>query len=223
MTKVLILGDTNSVTEGVRDEMLVHSKFDVVVYDQFIDSKMQVTAPGRETLIDGRLDDKDKLVQAMDGVDIVFLNSMMNRNETQTVVSAMKEAGVKRIVAATVVGIYGETGGDFSIWNMRKLGAAAIGRLRRAADVVERSGLDYTILRYTWIYEDIDNEKYVMVPMKQKFMLAQVPRGGVVKAVAEVLKNDGNYIRQNLGIGEPGTIQEKPDFYNISKDEDSDK
>ena len=219
MTKVLILGDTNPITAGLRDSILVNTTDDVVIYDHLVAAKVQVSAPERETLIDGRLIDEAKLVEAMAGVDVVYLNKMLQLNEVRTVIAAMKAAHVNRLIATTVVGIYGETGGDFGVWNIKQLGAPAIGRLRRCADAVERSGLDYTILRYTWLYEESDNDKFVMVPQNQKFMLAQLSREGLIKGIMEVLTDtSGTYIKANYGIGEPGTIQEKPFFYMDDED-----
>lgn len=76
------------------------------------------------------------LTAAMAGQDVVYVNlagdlGAMGAN----IVAAMKAADVKRVVAVSSIGIYDEP--------LR----AVLRPYRALADVIEQSGLDYTILR----------------------------------------------------------------------------
>ena len=164
------------------------------------------------TLVDGDFNETDKLVQSMQGVDVVYLNDMMGTKETESVVSAMERAGVKRLIGATVLGLYDEVGGAFGRWNDRMIGGI-LQTFKAPAAAVEHSDLDYTLLRLTWLYNQAGNEDYMLTVKGEPFVGAQVTRQAVVRLVMDLLKDNTLYIRASLGASEPDTDWEKPSFY----------
>ena len=90
----------------------------------------------------------EELNYAMAGQDIVYANLTGGDIDAQAVniVKAMNAADVKGLIFVASLGIYDEVPGKFGAWNRREIGAY-LPPFRRAADVIEASGLDYTILR----------------------------------------------------------------------------
>lgn len=212
MSKILILGTNGEIVQALVDNILLKSSAEMVIYDQV--PKIQVTAPERQQLVLGSLTDQVALKEAMVGVNVVYLNRLLNENEVRAVVSAMKVARVKRLVVNSIVGYYGEVTGDFGIWNTKQLGMGAIARMRRCANAIERSGLDWTILRFTWTYNDDNNEDYCFVDKNEDFNLVQITSQAAGLALYKVICDQTNYFaKKNLGVGEPGMVGAKPDFY----------
>ncbi|MEG9205146.1 NAD(P)H-binding protein [Lactococcus garvieae] len=61
---------------------------------------------------------------------------------TETVIEAIKETGVRRIIQAGVLEVYGEVAEPFSIWNNRMMGSSKIEGI--GIEALESSNLDYT-------------------------------------------------------------------------------
>lgn len=87
--------------------------------------------------------DRATLIDAMKGQDVVFASLAGNLPEqARSIVSAMKEAGLKRLIFISSMGIYGEVPGEKY--------RSVLDPYRDAAALVEASGLDYTVLRPGW-------------------------------------------------------------------------
>ncbi|WP_313897658.1 NAD(P)H-binding protein [Bacillus litorisediminis] len=93
----------------------------MVLYARRAHSRLKVISK-RVEIISGDFQEKTKLVDAMSGVDVVYLNDMFDACATQSIVSAMHEAGIKRLVGATALGIYNEVPGAFGRWNDAMVG-----------------------------------------------------------------------------------------------------
>jgi uncharacterized protein YbjT (DUF2867 family) len=209
--KILILGAAGQISRMLTDRLLNETDAEIVLYARNASSRLNV-ASERVEIIDGDFNDKAKLVEAMSGVDIVYLNDMSDAQATKSVVSAMEEAGVKRLIGATVLGIYDEVAGAFGRWNEAMVGSYAP-LFKSAAKIVEDSDLDYTLLRLTWLYNQESNEEYALTVKGEPFIGAQVSRQAVARLIMDLITGDMNYIRESLGVSEPNTDWEKPSFY----------
>jgi uncharacterized protein YbjT (DUF2867 family) len=91
------------------------------------------------TIVEGAVMDYSKLEEAIRGNAIVYVNLAGDLELMAcTIVKAMKETGVRRIIAISSIGIYNEPV------------KAVLIPYRKLADVIEASGLDYIILRPEW-------------------------------------------------------------------------
>lgn len=89
----------------------------------------------------------------MKGQDIVYANLGGKDDidlEAEATVEAMQNAHVKRLIWISTLGIYDEVPGKFGEWNKETLGDY-ITEYAKAAKRIEESGLDYTIIRPTWM------------------------------------------------------------------------
>ena len=150
--KILILGAAGQISKMLTNRLLHETDSQLVLYARNADRRIANSDPSRITIIDGDFNDSAKLMEAMEGVEIVYLNDMNSPEATQTIVDAAKKSGVAKIIGATILGIYDEVIGEFGKWNARMVGRTGTNRHKDSAKIIEDSGMDFTLLRLTWLY-----------------------------------------------------------------------
>lgn len=213
--KILILGAAGQVSRMLTERLLDETDAEIALYARHANSRLKATSE-RVDIIDGDFNDKAQLVEAMSGVDVVYLNDMLSAQATQSIVLAMDEAGIKRLIGATILGIYDEVAGAFGRWNDAMVGSST-SLYKSAAKVVEDSDLDYTLLRLTWLYNREDNEDYELTVKGEPFIGAQVTRQAIARLIMDLLADKTKYIYKSLGVSEPNTDFEKTSFYSRNK------
>ena len=126
-------------------------------------------------------------------------------------VEAMGRAGVSRLIFVDALGIYDELPPAFNDWNQSMIGEP-LKVFRRAADTVEASDLEWTILRPAWL-TDADEVDYELTQKDEPFQGTEVSRKSVGALVAELVKNPADSIGASLGVNKPGTDGDKPSWY----------
>ncbi|MGM0216852.1 NAD(P)H-binding protein [Enterococcus sp. AZ109] len=214
--KILLLGAAGQVAEMVRENLLEETNDDLVLFARNGSQRIKNVNTARETVVDGDFEDTTALEKALADVDAVYLNDMGNTKGVKTIVAAMQKADVKKFVGASILGIYDEVAGAFGEWNNRMLGGSSRYQAQKdSAQAVEESGLNYTLLRLTWLYNEAGNENYAYTVKGEPFVGAEVTRQAVARLVVDILTStDPKYIEQSLGVYEPGTEDyAKPTFY----------
>jgi nucleoside-diphosphate-sugar epimerase len=212
--KILILGAAGQIGKMAVDYLLEQTDHELVLYARNASSRLKSRKTERTTLVDGDFADYDKLLQAMEGVDFIYLNDMNSRKGVQNIVNAMKESGLSRITVASILGIYDEVPGAFGQWNRRMVGDSGIQKHKETASFIEVPELDYTILRLTWLYNQEGNRNYLLTSKGEPFEGAQVTRQAVAQLLVDIIEDTtGKYSKTSLGVGEPGTDWDKPSFY----------
>lgn len=160
----------------------------------------------------GNVLDKKLLKQAMAGQDIVYANLAGDDldRQAQAVIAAMQAAGVKRLVFVLSLGIYDEIPGRFGQWNHTIIGEP-LQYYRRAADAIEASGLDYTILRPAWLTDE-DEVDYELTPRNAPFKGTVVSRRSVGDLITRIITSPALHVGGNLGVNKPGSDGDKPYF-----------
>ena len=122
----------------------------------------------------------------------------------------MNAARVKRLIFVVSLGIYDEVPGEFGAWNRRQI-PQHLPPFRRAADVIEASGLDYTILRPAWLtnYDEVD---YETTERNEAFKGTEVSRKSVADLIVKIILSPKLSSRSNLGVNKPNTDGDKPAF-----------
>lgn len=162
------------------------------------------------TKISGDASNLSDLVIAMKNQDLIYMN-FDNKKITETVIEAMKETGIRRIIQAGVLGVYGEVAEPFSIWNNRMMGSSKIED--RGIEALESSNLDYTYMRMTWLY-DGDTRDYVASSKGEPFLGAQITRHAIAQFIVDNITGKRNDTQASIGLWEPGSENlPKPDFY----------
>lgn len=117
--------------------------------------------PKNSTVVQGMWSTVSSCITPWPAEDIVYANLTGGDIDAQAanIVKAMNAAGVKRLIFVASLEIYDEVPGKFGAWNRREIGPY-LPPFRRAADVIEASGVDYTILRPAWLTDkdEVDYE-----------------------------------------------------------------
>jgi uncharacterized protein YbjT (DUF2867 family) len=161
--------------------------------------------------MEGDVLDREQLDAAVPGQDIVYANLAGDLDaQAARIVESMTTAGVQRLIFITALGIYDEVPGRFGEWNRREIGPM-LGPYRAAADTIEESGLEYTILRPAWL-TNADEVSYEVTQRDEPFKGTEVSRQSVAALAVDILKSPDLWSRSNLGVNKPGTEGDKPAF-----------
>lgn len=211
--KILILGAAGQISRMLTERLLNETEDELILYARQAESRLKNPNPERVTIIAGDFNDQTRLENAMAGVDVVYLNDMNSPEATTTVVAAMKKAGANWIIGATILGIYDEVVGEFGKWNARMVGTSGTNRHKQSAAAIESSGLNYSLLRLTWLYNEAGNVNYTISQKGEPFIGAEVSREAVTQLIINILNDLDKYKNTSLGVSEPNTDFPKPSFY----------
>ena len=142
-------------------------------------------------VIEGNVLDLHQLKQAVAGQDIVYANlagdlEAMARN----IVKAMEETGVRTLIFISSIGIY-----DVPL-------RPVLQPYRKAADVIEASKLEYTIVRPTWFTNE-DEVDYEITRKGEPEKGSVVSQKSLATFIATIIVSPEKYIRENLGVNKP--------------------
>jgi uncharacterized protein YbjT (DUF2867 family) len=209
MTKVLVLGAGGQIAR-LAVPMLAEADAELTL---FLRDPGKLAGPPRQArVVPGDVLDRGQLDPALGGQDVVYANLAGEVDvQAATIVESMRAAGVQRLIFITSLGIYDEVPGRFGEWNRRQIGPV-LGPYRAAADAIEASGLDYTILRPAWL-TDADEISYEITRKGEPFKGTEVSRKSVAALVTSIATSPGQWSRANLGVNKPGTDGDKPGFY----------
>ncbi|MNN42142.1 hypothetical protein D3C81_1563010 [compost metagenome] len=163
-------------------------------------------------MVIGNVLDQELLREVMAGQDIVYANLSGDDPEVQahSVIEAMQTSNVKRLIFVLSLGIYDEIPGKFGQWNHEVIGEP-LKYYRRAADAIEASELEFTILRPAWLTDE-DELDYETTSKGEPFKGTVVSRRSVGDLVIHLIRNPGLHVGANLGVNKPGSDGDKPYF-----------
>lgn len=175
--------------------------------------KLRGRVPANARVVEGDVLDQAALADAMTGQELVYANLTGEDIDQQAraVIAAMQVAGARRLVFVTSLGIYDELPGKFQKWNKEMIGEE-LKPFRRAADAIEASGLDYTLLRPAWLTDE-DEVDYETTAKGETFKGTEVSRRSVADLIVKIVTRPSLHRHGNLGIDKPGTDGDKPSFY----------
>ena len=210
--KVLVLGAGGQIARWVIEMLAGSENIRMTLFLRHA-RKLKGKTPSSANIVEGDVLDRKKLDPAIAGQDVVYANLTGDDLEQQakSIIASMKESGVARLIFIASLGIYDEIPGKFGDWNRREIGAY-LPPFRKAADLIEASGLDYTILRPAWL-TDADEITYQTTGRHEHFKGTEVSRKSVAALVVECIRDPKNFLRKNLGVNKPNTDGDKPAFY----------
>lgn len=211
MKNILILGASGQIAQWVVKALADRPDIALTL---LVRNPKRLTGkePGNSKVMIGNVLDKKVLNQAAAGQDVVYANLAGEDldKQAQAVIAAMKVAGVKRLIFVLALGIYDEVPGKFGEWNNGIIGED-LKPFRRAADAIEASGLQYTIVRPAWLTDE-DEVDYELTPKGEPFKGTVVSRKSVGDLIAKVIANPELHVGGDLGVNKPNTDGDKPYF-----------
>lgn len=209
MKNILVLGATGQIAKWAVEMLANQEDIQQTLFVR--DAKKLATIPNNAKVVQGDVLNIEQLTQVVKGQDIVYANLAGELEmQTQNIIAAMKEAGVKRIIFINSLGIYDEVKGKFGEWNTKEIGAY-LGPYRKAADLLEASDLDYTILRAAWLMEE-DEIDYETTERNENFKGTVISRKSIAALVVKIIQEPSFASRKNLGVNKPNTDADKPYF-----------
>ncbi|MCI1894060.1 MAG: NAD(P)H-binding protein [Lactobacillus sp.] len=157
--------------------------------------------------------DTKQLARIMTGQSLVYAN-LYGANlgaQAQSVVAAMCQSHVTRLVWISANGVYGEIPGAYGRWNQAMLGDT-LTAYADATKVVEASQLDYTLIRPAW-FQDEDEIDYELTVKGQPFKGTEVSRKSVAALVVKLIDQPDQMIGDSVGISKPNTDGPAPRWY----------
>ncbi|TFH51743.1 NAD-dependent epimerase/dehydratase family protein [Actinomyces viscosus] len=208
MSRIVVLGAGGQIARHAV-EMLAERGHELALVVRSASRVASVSAGA--SVVEADVLDAPALTEAMRGADAVYANlSGPVDEQARVIVSVMDELGIKPLVFVTSLGIYHELPEPFESWNDAMIGQELV-RYRAAADVIEASDLDYTILRPAWL-TNADELDYETTGRDEQFKGTEVSRRSVAAVVVEALEEPQRFARTNLGVNKPGTDGPKPSF-----------
>ena len=211
MKNVLILGASGQIAQWVVKALATNPQVHqtLLLRDP---KKLTGHEPANAQAVIGSVLEKKLLANAMAGQDIVYANltgADLDR-QAEAVIAAMKTSSVKRLVFVLSLGIYDEVPGKFGTWNRATIGED-LKPFRRAADAIEASGLDITIVRPAWLTDE-DEVDYELTRKGEPFKGTVVSRRSVADLIAKLIADPALHVGESLGVNKPGSDGAKPYF-----------
>ena len=211
MQTVLIIGANGKVSIEATKLFLEDSNFNV---DLFLRNAHRIPdyASNRVTVYEGDAKNSKDLEQALDKVDVVFASLSGSLDiEAQAIVDAMSKKDVQRLIFVAAPGIYDELPAKFNEFNKSQFGDK-LTKYRKAADIIEASTLDYTIIRPAWLTFKNETD-YEVTSKDTQFRGTEVSRRSIASLAVRIAKNPELYSKENIGVNKPNTDGDKPAWF----------
>ena len=190
MKNVIIIGAGGSLAKNVIEELQKQKDVHLTL---FLRNKARLQNPHLTdaTIAEGDVMDYAALRDVVKGQDIVYVNLAGNLEAmAKNIVKAMQETRVKRIIVISSIGIYE--------YPLRPI----LQPYRKLADVIEASGLDYTILRPDW-FTNADDVDYALTKKGLPESGSAISRKSIASFIATIVERPELHLNENLGISKP--------------------
>ncbi|AVH75373.1 NAD(P)H-binding protein [Weissella koreensis] len=198
MTNILIIGASGTVG-GTTRRYLLDNTDDQLTLMARNTKRLGNLNVERERAISGSVNDSEALKSALEGQDVVFAALSGDlKNMAQSLVAAMDKADVKRLLFITSMGIYNEI--PASVEPSGNLASnPVLQTYRDAADVIEASDLNYTIIRPGW-FDNGNDTDYQLTHKGEPFGGHDVSVISIADLVMKLAHDQNLGSRDSLGI-----------------------
>ena len=196
--RILIIGATGSIGSKLRKTLLEKTNYKLTLFSTRA-NRLQIN-PNREVAISGDVNNKMNLSRVIQNQDVVFAALSGNLGAmAKNIVDVMSQSTTRRLIFISSLGIYNEIPRSIGGGNLNE--NSMLRPYREAADVIEASNLDYTIIRPGWFDEGSDN--YEITKKGQPFKGHDVSRQAICNLVLKLIQQNGLGVRESLGINRP--------------------
>ena len=192
MKNVIILGASGNIAKHVIDILVKKNDVNLTLFLRN-KSRLRNHNLSKCRIVEGNVLDFHQLKEAITGQDIVYANLAGDLEAmAKNIVKAMDEKGVKELIFISSIGIY-----DVALKSVLK-------PYRKAADVIEASDLEYTILRPTW-FTNTDEVDYETTRKGEPEQGSVISQKSLATLITKIIESPENYIRKNLGVNKPNS------------------
>ncbi len=192
MKNVIILGASGNIARRVTDILLKKNDINLTLFlrDK---SGLRNKDVSKCRIVEGDVLNFNQLKEAIAGEDIVYANLAGDLEAmAKNIVRAMNETGVRNLIFISSIGIY-----DTPLRPVLK-------PYRKAADVIEGSNLEYTILRPTW-FTNADEVDYETTRKGEPERGSVISQKSLATLITKIIESPEKYARENLGVNKPNS------------------
>lgn len=200
MKNVLIIGATGTLGNAARQTLLNETDDQLTLFSRSA-NRIRISDASREKAISGNVMSDADLDRAMAVQDAVFAALSGNLGAfAKKIVAAMDRNQVSRLVFITSMGIYNEIPASVGAGgNLRS--NPVLQTYRDAADVIEASDLNYTIVRPGWFTSGpVD---YEVTRKGEPFGGHDVSVSSIADLVKKLVDDDTLYAKDSIGVNTP--------------------
>lgn len=200
MKNVLIIGATGTLGSADRQAILDGTDDKLTLFARST-NRIRIVDDNREKVISGNVMNDADLDKAMAGQNAVFAALSGNlKAYAEKIVAAMDRNNVSRLVFITSMGIYNEI--PASVGASGNLSSnPVLQSYRDAANVIEDSDLNYTIVRPGWFTGGPVN--YQITRKGEQFGGHDVSISSIADIVMKLVDNDALYSKDSIGVNTP--------------------
>jgi uncharacterized protein YbjT (DUF2867 family) len=192
MKNVIILGASGNIAKHVIDILVKKDDINLTLFLRNA-RRLRNKDVSKSRIVEGDVLDFNQLKEAITGQYIVYANlSGELEAMAKNIVKAMEETGVKKLIFISSIGIY-----DVPLKSVLK-------PYRKAADVIEASDLEYTILRPT-CFTGADEVDYETTRKGEPEKGSVISQKSLATLIAKIIESPEKYVRENLGVNKPGS------------------
>jgi Putative NADH-flavin reductase len=197
MKNILVLGATGGIGRLVVQQLnqLEYVKQAVYVRNA---SKLKPEDVAVATVLEGDVLDTEKLTEAMQGQEVVIAALAGDLpGQAKSIVKAMKQTKVTRVIWVTGLGIHHEVPG--AVGEMLNYYVSRFPEYVQAADTIANSGIAYTLVRAANL-TDGGNMEYFLSKEGENIHSESVTRSAVAKFIVDMIKDENN-LGENDSLG----------------------
>lgn len=212
MKNILILGANGKIAHYVIENLIEDKDVNLKLFLRN-SNRLEKYKSKNVELIEGDVSNEDSLKSAIKDADIVYANLAGDNLDdlAKNIIKVMDEEKVKRLIFIASIGVLDEVPGKFGEWN-NKILVDYLPPYKRAVALIEKSDLDYTIIRPAWLTNK-DEADYEVTSREEAFKGTEVSRKSIGSIVTKIMKNDSLYVKGNIGVNKPNTDGDKPAWY----------
>ncbi|WP_144147546.1 NAD(P)H-binding protein [Paraburkholderia sp. BCC1884] len=194
MRNVLILGANGQLAQNTIPFFLERTDTRLTLYLRRA-KRLKNPDSSRVNVVEGDVLDSSSLTAAMQGQDVVYANlaGADMAAQAQRIIDAMHTTGVRRLIFVSSMGIYGEVPGQ----QYRSI----LDPYRDSASVIERSDLDYTILRPGWFTRGPEGP-YRITFAGEPFIGHDIAIDSLSALIVETATTPNVFLRKSIGISD---------------------
>jgi uncharacterized protein YbjT (DUF2867 family) len=192
MKNVIILGASGNIAKHVIDILIKNDDINLTLFLRKA-SRLRNADISKCRIVEGDVLNFDQLKKAITGQDIVYANLAGDLEAmAKNIVKAMDETEVKKLIFISSIGIY-----ENPVKTILK-------PYRKAADVIEASDLEYTILRPTW-FTNADEVDYEVTKKGEPEKGSVISQKSLARFIAKIIESPEAYMYENLSINKPNS------------------
>lgn len=198
MKKITIIGATGSLGRVVREDILNKTDYNITLFSRSAD-RLTIKNREREEIIVGDVYSDEDLDNSLKNSNVVFaaltgdLGGMADK-----LVKAVKRNDVEKLIFITSMGIYNEIPASIGERGNLKYNPT-LQTYRDAADVIEATDFNYTIIRPGW-FDNGNDTNYEVTLKGEDFGGRDVSRKSISDLVLRLTEDYTLYAQNSVGI-----------------------